>query len=215
MSNGRFTEPQGHLPSQIHLQRQLTLLWVRENREHWNAQECGSVTGAAASSTSLQPGTAASGSGGWDQGSCPATQTALYAGSASVRLFVCLILHIILCKAVAKWHLSALKMFSTHSVKKKVISCLTMDTITSLSLVVLNPRHLPGVPSFVCLFFTLFEARIGWMTGCHPRLYISNWKFSKCVIRNGKSLIRVCQCIAAMSPEQYYSRKSNVAVAKK
>lgn len=36
-----------------------------------------------------------------------------------------------------------------------------LTPILPLCLAVLNPRHLPGVPSFVCLFFTLFEARIG------------------------------------------------------
>lgn len=105
----------------------------------------------------LSPAQPAVSLAGWDQGSCPAAHTGLYSVSASVPLFVGFILYIILCKAVAKWHLNVLKMFSTHAVKKKVISLLTMDTITSLSCCFKSKTF--ARCSFFCLpvfFYTLW-----------------------------------------------------------
>lgn len=85
-------------------------------------------------------------------GLLPSNTTGLYAVSASILLIVCFIL----CKAVAKWHLNVLKMFSTQALKKKVISLLTMDTIASLSCC-FKPKTVARC-SFFCLpvFYTLW-----------------------------------------------------------
>lgn len=71
-----------------------------------------------------------------------------------------LVLCIILCKAIVKWNLNALEMFSTYAVKKQVISLITMDIINSLSCCC-KPQTFARCSIFCPHVFTVFEARIG------------------------------------------------------